>query len=187
VCKHSQKIYPLLLKGLWLIIKLVKITLPLSFTPLDSGVLWLDSRNSEKRRWESRSTGTEAVSIDLRLLLQERQAPSGSQREQEPVVVPGRLERIEVLVIGLQVEITRYILLRWIDGSPIGVRITILGVLHFPTAPIDRQAGIPTLGIEFDFFQEGTLPRRREGAAGRVISSALWGSQRTPPCVPVCP
>ena len=103
------------------------------------------------------SVNAQAAGIDFRLLLQERQGASGSQREHVPVVVPGRLERIEVLLAGLEVEVTRHVLLRGIDRSPIRVRVALPGVLHFSAAPIDRETGVTPLGMELDLVQKGSL------------------------------
>ncbi len=64
---------------------------------------------------------------------------------------------IEVLIAGLQVGIPWHVILRRIDGSPLGVGIAFLGVLHFPAAPIDRQAGVSSSGIELNFMEKCSL------------------------------
>ena len=119
----------------------------------------------------------QTVGINFRLLLQKRQATSGPQREPVPVVVPGRLERIKVLFAGLEVEVTRHVLLRGIDRSPIGVGIPCFAVLHFTTAPIDRQASVATLGIELDLVQNGSLTSAVEMEQARQLLGSLWEAE----------
>jgi hypothetical protein len=52
------------------------------------------------------SVHAELIGINFRLLFEKRQATSGSQREEIPVVVAGRLERIKVLFAGLEVGVS---------------------------------------------------------------------------------
>ena len=120
------------------------------------------------------AVNAEFVSIDFGLLLKEGQPSSASQRQQIPVVVARRLGLIEVLVAGLQVEIPRHVLLSRIDRSPIGVGIAVLGILHFPTAPVDRQTGVASLGVELNFFERGSLTSTVNLQQSRQLLCALW-------------
>ena len=79
---------------------------------------------------------TELVGVDFRLLLQKRQAPSGPEGEQVPIVVSGRVERIDGLVAGREGEVARHVFLCWIDRPPIGVWVAVLGSFHLAPAPV---------------------------------------------------
>ena len=101
---------------------------------------------------------TELVGVDFRLLLQERQAPSGPQGEQVPIVVSGRVERVDGLVAGLEGEVARHVPLCWIDRPPVGVWVAVPGPFHLAPAPIHRQAGVSPPGVKLGLVERRALP-----------------------------
>ncbi len=100
----------------------------------------------------------EAGGVDLRLALQEGQAAAGGERDQEPVVVTGRIDRIEGEGVGLGAAgkvIDRITLGRMggVECAPVGIEAVVelaIGEGHLVATPVEREARVATLRVGHD-------------------------------------
>ena len=81
------------------------------------------------------SVNTKFSRIDLGLLRQVGQPSPRADRQQVPIVVAGRLERITVFHSRLQIEVAGYIPRSRVNGSPIRIGIARSGIFHLARPP----------------------------------------------------
>jgi len=63
-----------------------------------------------------------------------------------------------LLRAGLEAEVAWDVVLSWIDRSPLRIWLAGLGVLHLTATPVDRQAGIASLGAMRNLAEKRPLP-----------------------------
>ena len=107
----------------------------------------------------------QAGRIDLGSALQEGESAARGERDEEPVVVPGRIYGIKRVRIrsgaaGEVIDLVALRRMRGIERAPIGVETIVdlpVGQRHLIAAPVERQARIAALCVGYDRCEIGGL------------------------------